>query len=182
MFREKFGKAVLGLFGWKVVNQVKIPEKCVFCIAPHTSNWDFFVGLFAYPAIGGKDKKFMIKKDWFAFPFNLFFKAVGGIPVDRSKKVSTVDQIVEACNNTDHFHLAITPEGTRSANSNWKRGFYYIAKKANIPIIIVYFDYKKKEAGLKEIFYPTDDAEADMTAIKEFYRDVTAKYPEKFAI
>lgn len=182
MFKQKFSQAVLKLFGWKAVREVEIPEKCIFCIAPHTSNWDFFVGLFGYPAIGGTGKQFMIKKEWFRFPFNFFFKAIGGIPVDRSKRVSTVDQLVQVCNNTDHFHLGICPEATRSANPNWKRGFYYIAQKAGIPIALIYFDYKKKEAGLKKIFYPTGDAEADIAEIKEYYKDVTAKYPEKFAI
>ncbi|MCQ2189414.1 MAG: 1-acyl-sn-glycerol-3-phosphate acyltransferase [Paludibacteraceae bacterium] len=182
MFKEKFCKAVLKLFGWTIAKEVDLPEKCVFCVAPHTSNWDFFVGYFAYPAIGGTKKQFMIKKDWFIFPFNLFFKAAGGIPVDRSKRVSTVDQLVEACNNSDHFHLAITPEGTRSANANWKRGFYYIAQNANIAISLVYFDYGKKEVGLKKLFYPTGDADADMAEIKEYYKGVTAKYPEKFAV
>lgn len=182
MLKQKISAFILKACGWKIEKEVDLPEKCVFCIAPHTSNWDFFVGFFAYPAIGGTGKQFMIKKDWFVFPFNLFFKAAGGIPVDRSKKVSTVDQLVEACNNTDHFHLGITPEGTRSANSNWKRGFYYIAKNANIPIVLIYFDYGKKVVGLKKIFHPTDDADADMAEIKNYYRGITAKYPEKFVI
>ena len=182
MIKQKLAKSIMKFFGWKIEQEVDLPEKCVFCIAPHTSNWDFFVGLFAYPAIGGKKKQFMIKKEWFIFPFGIFFKAVGGIPIDRSRRISTVDQLVEVCNNTDHFHLAITPEGTRKANPNWKRGFYYIAKKANIPIALIYFDYKKKEIGIKKLFTPTDDAEADIVAIKEYYRGVNAKYPENFAI
>ena len=182
MLKQKLAKSVLKLFGWKIEKEVELPEKCVFCIAPHTSNGDFVVGLLAYPAIGGKKKQFMIKKEWFAFPFGIFFKAVGGIPVDRSRRISTVDQLVEVCNNTDHFHLAITPEGTRKANPNWKRGFYYIAQKAKIQIALIYFDYKKKEIGIKKMFTPTDDAEADIAAIKEYYRGVSAKYPENFAI
>ena len=182
MLKQKLAKSVLKLFGWKIEKEVELPEKCVFCIAPHTSNWDFFVGLFAYPAIGGKKKQFMIKKEWFAFPFGIFFKAVGGIPVDRSRRISTVDQLVEVCNNTDHFHLAITPEGTRKANPNWKKGFYHIAMGAGIPIMLIGIDYSRKCITAGKMFYPTGDIDKDMREIKLYYKDFKGKIPENFSI
>lgn len=180
--KQKLANAVLKMCGWKVSKNVEFPEKCVICIAPHTSNWDFFFGVVGYAALGGKGKQFMIKKEWFFFPLNLFFKALGGIPIDRKKRTSITDQMVEVCNNNDHFHLGITPEATRKANPNWKMGFYYIAKKANIPIAIVYLDYKKKEGCLKALYTPTDDAEKDLENIKAMYEGVTACYPDQFEV
>ena len=97
-------------------------DKCIICAAPHTSNWDLFIGKLFYGAIGRKTS-FMMKKEWFFFPLGLIFKAVGGIPVDRSRNTSLVDQMANKFAESKQFHLAITPEGTRKPNPNWKRDF-----------------------------------------------------------
>lgn len=180
--RQKIAGTVLKMCGWTVSKNVDFPEKCVICIAPHTSNWDFFFGCLGYSALGGTGKQFMIKKEWFFFPLNLFFKAIGGIPINRGKKTSTTDQMVEACNSSDHFHLGITPEATRKANKDWKMGFYYIAKKADIPIAVVSLDYKKKEGKILSLYIPTDNPEQDIANIKAMYQGVTACYPDQFVI
>ncbi len=83
-------------------------------------------------------------------------------------------------NARETFHLAITPEGTRSLVDNWKMGFYYIARDAGVPIQIAYFDYAKKEMGIKALFYPTNDEQADLAKIQEYYKDVKGKFPAKF--
>lgn len=107
---------------------------------------------------------------------------MGGIPVDRSKRTSVTDQVADEFNKREFFHVAITPEGTRSLVKKWKMGFYYIAMKANVPIQLAYIDYAKKEMGITAIFYPTGDEENDLTKIQEFYKDVTPCHPELFYI
>lgn len=166
--------------GWKLgsTEGVDIP-KCVVCVAPHTSNWDFIVGKLFYTSIGC-NAGFLIKKEWFFFPFNLIFKSMGGIPVDRKKRSSITEQVVEMFNTHERFQVAITPEGTRKRVDDWKKGFYFIALKAKVPILMAYFDYEKKEVGSKGVFYPTGDVENDIRFIREQFRDVTACHPENF--
>jgi len=172
-------KWILKVFGWKAFTTVDEPKKSVICVAPHTSNWDFPVGKLSYIALG-REASFLIKASWFFFPMNFFFNALGGVPVNRSKSNSITDQMAEEFTKRENFHLAITPEGTRSLVEKWKMGFYHIAVKANVPIQLAYIDYAKKELAIKKIFYPTGDEVADMREIQEYYKDVTAKFPEKF--
>ena len=119
--RKKVCRFILHLLGWKV--EVSVPDypKCVICVAPHTSNTDFFLGKLAYLSIG-RHAGFLIKKDWFFFPLNIIFRSMGGIPVDRSKHSDLIDQIVDKFNKHEHFNIAITPEATRKRNPDWKKG------------------------------------------------------------
>jgi len=169
------------LFGWNYELSVEIPDKSVLCVAPHTSNWDFVIGMIFYKSIGGKPHVLM-KKEWFFFPLKYLLKAIGAIPVDRKKKTSVSDQMVAVFNSKNRFQLAIAPEGTRSRTTQWKTGFYYIALNAVVPITLAYIDYSKKEVGVKKIFYPTGDVKCDIEEIKSYYKDVRAKHPGKFAI
>lgn len=111
-----------------------------------------------------------------------FFKAVGGIPVDRSRKTSLVDQMVKHFNECKKFHLAITPEGTRKANPNWKKGFYYIALKAQVPIVLIGIDYSKKMISATKAIMPSGDIDKDMREIKLYFKDFQGKHPENFAL
>lgn len=178
--RRVLCKAILKLFGWKLgsTEGVDLP-KCVICVAPHTSNWDFVIGKLFYTSIGC-NANFLIKKEWFFFPFNLFFNWIGGVPVDRSKRTSVTDQMVARYEANDRFQLAITPEGTRKRVEDWKKGFYFIALKAKVPILVAYFDYAKKEVGTKAVFYPTGDDTHDVDTIRKMYRGVTACHPENY--
>ena len=180
--RKKLSRLILKILGWRAVLKVQIPEKCVFCVAPHTSNSDFLIGRLMYSAIGGKRPSFLIKKEWFRFPFNIIFNPMGGIPVDRNNKNSLIDQIVNIFNTQERFHLAITPEGTRKANPNWKRGFYYIAQRANVPVLLAYINYFNKTAGIEKVFIPTGNEEDDIRGIKSYYQNFQGRHPEKFAI
>jgi len=171
----------LKLFGWNHELSIEIPDKCVLCVAPHTSNWDFFIGMLFYRAIGGEPHVFM-KKEWFFFPLNYLLKSLGILPVDRKKRTSLSDQMVEQFHLRNHFQLAIAPEGTRRKNAQWKTGFYYIALNAGVPIVLAYIDYSKKEVGVKKIFSPTGDVKNDIEEIKSYYKDVHAKHPKRFAI
>jgi len=105
---------------------------------------------------------------------------MGGIPVDRDKKTSVTEQMAEEFAKRQTFNLAITPEGTRKAAHSWKKGFYFIAVKANVPILLAYIDYKKKEVGITKHFQPTGDAEKDIKTIQGYYKGVTARHPQNF--
>lgn len=177
--KKAISKALLRMAGWKLGPVCEGVPKCVVCVAPHTSNWDFIIGKLFYTALG-RNASFLIKKEWFFFPFNMFFSWLGGVPVDRHKRTSVTDQMVEEFNKRKVFQLAVTPEGTRKRAEEWKKGFYYIAEKAHVPIMMAYFDYKKKEVGVKGFFYPTGDVDKDIHTIREHYRDVTACHPENF--
>jgi 1-acyl-sn-glycerol-3-phosphate acyltransferase len=174
------------LTGWKKVGVY--PEntpKSVMIAAPHTSNWDFFYARAAFFLLGIPVKT-TIKKEAMFFPMNLLLKFFGVIPIDRTKrsggltrKNSMVDGMVELFNERDELVIMITPEGTRKYVPKWKTGFYHVAKKANVPIILGYLDYKKKHAGIGPVIYPSDNLEQDMEKILTFYRSVTGKYPER---
>jgi 1-acyl-sn-glycerol-3-phosphate acyltransferase len=121
-----------------------------------------------------------MKKEWFFWPLGPIFRRMGGIPVWRSKHTSMTDNLAETAKKMDKFQLCITPEGTRSPNPDWKKGFYYIALKADIPILLYGVDYEKKEIVCTRTFIPTGNVDADMKVIKDYFKDFKGKYPEKF--
>lgn len=168
------------VLGWKTDMQVQLDDKCVICVAPHTSNCDLIMGKLFYGSIGEKSSHFMIKKEWVRFPLGSFVKRVGGIPVDRSRKNSLVDQMAEVFSNHEKFHLAITPEATRKPNPNWKLGFYYIALGAKVPIVLAAIDYEKKCITLGKKIIPTGEVDKELKEIKLFFKDFKGKHPENF--
>lgn len=167
------------LLGWKAKVSVPDFDKCIICAAPHTTNWDLFIGKLFIGAVG-RESGFLMKKEWFFFPLGPIFRWMGGIPVHRSKRTSMVEQIIEKVKQSDKFHLAITPEGTRSANPEWKKGFYYIALGAQIPIVLIGIDYEKKCITADKYLYPSGDIEKDMREIKLYFKGFKGKHPEKF--
>lgn len=175
-----FSRFILRLWGWKV--RVTAPDypKAIICVAPHTSNWDFIIGKLAYASVHRK-AGFLMKKSWFFFPLGPIFRAMGGIPVSSGKgNESSVDNLVKLFNERKRLTLAITPEGTRSLTTHWRTGFLNIARIANIPIVLAAIDFKEKTARVERTFFPTGDNEADLRVIKDYYKGVTGKYPEKF--
>jgi len=180
-FLEKqFARFLLLVTGWQLEGEVPDLKKCIIIGAPHTSNWDFFFG-FLYKMYFGLNIHFLMKHELFQFPFGMFFRAVGGIPVDRHKKNNLVETLYVKFSQAKNFYLALSPEGTRNKVKEWKRGFYYIAKKANVPIVMAYMDYERKVVGVGQVFYPGKSIEEDMAAIKEYYGKIQAKFPEKFS-
>lgn len=167
------------LLGWKV-NGSFPPElkKYVVAVAPHTSSWDFPVGLAARSILRMHNTKFLGKSQLFRPPFGWIFRALGGYPVDRSSSHDMVDQVVKIFNDHDQFILGLAPEGTRKKVEKFKTGFYYIAKKANVPVIPVGFDFEKKEVIIGQPFFPTNNIEADLESLYSFYRKVKGKNPE----
>ena len=167
--------------GWQVEMTVPYRDKCIICVAPHTSNWDFIIAELYYHSIG-RTAGFLMKKEWFFWPMGVLFRSIGGIPVERSRHVSLTDRVAEAAIKAERFELAVTPEGTRSLVTKWKRGFYFIALKAGLPIQLYAIDYKNKRIVCTQELVPSGDVEADMRLIMDYYRPYEGKYPGKFAV
>lgn len=169
------------LMGFRFVSTQPLPDKYVIALAPHTSNWDFIIGTLHRMAEGYRCN-FMMKKFWFFWPLGYLMRALGGIPVERSKKMSMTDQIAAQARQRNEFHLCITPEGTRKRVSEWKKGFYYIALKADLPIMLYAVDYEKKEIRCTKSIIPNGDFDSQMAEIKNYFRDVKGKHPELFTV
>lgn len=169
---------LMRLTGWRVEGKLPDLPKYVLIGAPHTSNWDFvlFLGIvFTLRA----NVKFMGKAELFRFPHGPFFYYCGGIPVDRKKSTGLVEQMVDACHKADKFILTIAPEGTRHHVTEWKRGFYHIAKSAGIPIVMAVVDGKKKIARVGQVFQPTEDMETDMKSIQGYFEGAVGINPRR---
>lgn len=178
--RKQFARFILRLFGWHLLPLPEDrPQGSVICVAPHTSNWDFLLGLLFSWALGFH-ASFLMKSDWFFFPLGLLLKALGGIPVNRKQRGQMVDRLQHLLRERGRMHLAITPEGTRSKAEKWKSGFYHIAVEANLPIELAVIDYGRKSVGIFEVFRPTGDIDQDLSYIRGRYNKGQAKYPEQF--
>lgn len=167
--------------GWTTEVTVDHPDKYIICLAPHTSNWDFILGLLYSRSIG-MQSNFLMKKEWFFWPLDPIFRSLGGIPVYRQKHSSMTESMAESAKQAKVFHLCITPEGTRSKNPDWKKGFYFIALKAGIPILLYGLDYERKLIQCTKTVIPSGDLEADMRDIKLYFKGFKGKKPENFTI
>ncbi len=167
------------LLGWRKEVSVQIPDKCIVALAPHTSNWDFVMGQL-YSCAEDFRCQFMMKKEWFAFPLGGLMRRLGGIPVERSKHTSLTDQLAQVAVKSEHFSLCITPEGTRKPVEEWKRGFYYIALKAEIPILLFGLDYGRKRIVCNKIVVPDGRVEEQMREIRDYFKDFKGKKPTNY--
>ena len=149
--------------GWTATITEEHPDKYIICLAPHTSNWDFLI-------------------EWFFWPLGPIFRKLGGIPVWRSKKTSMTDNLAATARQEHTFHLCITPEGTRSLNPEWKKGFYYIAQKAELPILLYGVDYEKRHIQCTKTIIPNGDIDSQMREIKLYFKGFKGKHPENFTI
>lgn len=181
MLRNFCNWLLIGRWKWKLNVTVELPPKCIIALAPHTSNWDFVLGQL-YMRSQGMRINFLMKKEWFFWPLGAFFRRIGGIPVYRSKHTHMTDNLAQEAGQRATFRLCITPEGTRSLNPDWKLGFYYIALKAQIPILLYGLDYERKLIQCTESFIPTGDIDNEMKMIKRYFKDFKGKYPEKFTV
>jgi 1-acyl-sn-glycerol-3-phosphate acyltransferase len=183
-FRLRFWNQVLRWTGWKIVGTYPTVDKYIMIIAPHTSNWDVPLGLIVGWAgkilLEGWPYGFMIKDVWFKGPLGPIMRGLGGLPIDRSRPHEVVGQMAEALEQHDRFLLAITPEGTRKRTKFWKSGFYFIAQKAEVPIVPISLDYGRKEVGVGDAITVTGDMERDMALFRAFFADVTPRYPDNF--
>jgi 1-acyl-sn-glycerol-3-phosphate acyltransferase len=160
---------VLGVFGWRMVGELPDVAKLVLIAAPHSTNWDVIWGLLFKVSLR-LDVHFIGKREAFVGPLGMALRAFGGIPVDRSAAHGLVGEMRREFATRERFWLALAPEGTRKKVQKWKTGFWHIAREAGVPILPVYFHYPEKTVGLGPLFYPTDDVNADVARIREFYR------------
>ena len=165
------------LLGWHTVGQFPKVDKAVFIVVPHTSWVDFFLGLLIR-RVWDEEINFIAKKSLFKFPFGWYFKWMGGAPIDRSKNNDTVSAIASIFQEKKKFRLALSPEGTRKKVTAWKTGFYYIAKAADVPVVLVAFDYGKKQIKISKPYFTTANKEKDFKLYKSYFKGATGKIPE----
>ena len=172
---------VTRIMGWKLIGQPVPDPKCIILGAPHTSMWDFVVSYLFYTAIGGK-ANIIVKSDVFKWPLKPILLWAGAIPVNRGKGASFTKHMIETVRKKERIQLAMTPEGTRKATKKWKAGFHTLSRALDIPVYYGFFDWGKKEIGIGEQVLITDNAEADMQRVKQWYIDkgVVGKHPALF--
>jgi 1-acyl-sn-glycerol-3-phosphate acyltransferase len=171
-------RSVLWLTGWRTHVIPPPTFRYVVIGAPHTSNWDFVIALLLM-IVEGIPIRLMGKDSVFRGPIGVLMRSLGAIPVNRRERTNMVDQVAAKFDEYDDLIIGISPEGTRSKVSRWRTGFYYIALKANVPIVMAYLDYQNKVCGLGPSIKPTGDIQADFMIIREFYSGIVGKYPQK---
>jgi 1-acyl-sn-glycerol-3-phosphate acyltransferase len=177
-FFRFLSNSIMHLIGWRVEGALPDLPKFVLIAAPHSSNWDFLMFLGVVFRLKA-NVRFMGKAELFRNPFGWFFRYCGGIPVDRSKSQGLVEQMVNACQTSDKFILTIAPEGTRHLVTEWKMGFYHIARNAGIPIVMAIVDGKKKTMSVGQVFHPTENMDADIKTIKGYFVGMAGINPRK---
>lgn len=176
-FLQSFASQSLKLTGWKITGDLPKTPKFILAVAPHTSNWDFFIGIATMFCLKLK-VSFLAKGSIFRWPVKSLLTTIGGIGVDRSLSHGVVGQIVEKFNDNERFILGIAPEGTRSKTVEWRSGFLHIAQQANVPIIPVSFDFKKKEVKFHREVFVAGDIELALFEFKQIFAGVCAKNPQ----
>lgn len=172
---------LMRLTGWRFTG-AGFPDvrKFVLIVAPHTSNWDFPVGIMAMYALGIRGT-FLGKDTLFKFPLGVLMRFLGGFPVDRSARSDVVTQTVELVERTERIIVVLSPEGTRKLTPRWRSGFYWIAQKSGIPILPIAFDFSRKAIHMYPVFEPTGDQDADIVELRKLFGPEMAFYPEKYA-
>lgn len=174
-------KLMLKVIRWRVVGSLPSEhKKYVLIVAPHTSNWDFFLFVLAVSVLRLKPSV-LIKSTLFVGPLGWFLRYCGAIPVNRKQTNSLVNYIADIYAEREEFVLIITPEGTRSANPNWKLGFHHVATTAQVPILIVYVDSAIRTIGIEGLMEPSQDVNADLSTIKTFFDSKSGLKPENYA-
>lgn len=168
-FTRWLGRTALAAGGWRIIGPIPDLSKAVLIVAPHSSNWDGFWGMAAKIALG-LEVRVLGKTQLFWWPLGPLLRRLGAIPVDRSSPQGTIEQAIGIIRDFDRIWFTLTPEGTRKRVDKWKTGFWKIARNADVPIVMAYFDYPRKRIGIHEVFHPTDNLQQDMARIREWYR------------
>lgn len=172
-------RAFLKLTGWEGEGFRPAEPRFVLIAAPHTTNWDLAY-LLAFAVLFDVRITWMGKHVLFQPPLGWLMRAVGGMPVVRSKRGDLVEQLVKEFETRETLALVVPAEGTRAYTPYWKSGFYHIARGANVPIVMGYLDYARRRGGFGAAVIPTGDVRADMDEIRDFYEDIAGKYPDRF--
>ena len=175
------GYVLKHILGWKLKNEFPDIKKGIVIFAPHTSYMDALYGKLYFMEISIKHV-FLSKKELFFFPMNIAMKLFGSIPIRNVKNNNAIYLVTEMLNNANELLIVISPEGTRAKVTRWNTGFYYIAIKANVPIVVAYLDYNNKEIGIKGVIDNLHNKHEVMKQIKEMYAGVSAKHPDKFSL
>jgi tRNA (guanine-N7-)-methyltransferase len=175
---RKFAKLLLRLGGWETVGGAFDVPRAVCIAAPHTSNWDGFWAL-TYKVAFDIDIRFFAKHSLFWFPLGNLLRALGGINLDRDRAGSAVTRAIEMFGREETFYFGLAPEGTRRKTSGWKTGFYRIALGAGVPVYLGFLDFGRRRIGIGPRIELTGDQDADLATIREFYKDVQGRWPEK---
>ena len=168
---------LLRIFRWRVTHLPPPAPKGVVIIYPHTSNWDFILGVLARSVIQLR-MHWVGKHSLFRWPFETIMRGLGGIPIDRSEPQGLVDQLKREFDRYAEIFIVLTPEGTRSHTTHWKSGFYHIALGLKVPLGLATFDYSKRQIILTDWFWLTGDVERDLAHLRDVYRDTHGKHPE----
>jgi 1-acyl-sn-glycerol-3-phosphate acyltransferase len=172
---KRIGRTVMRISGWRFEGELPDVPKVLISVAPHTSNWDFVVGVMGLWSLDIK-LSFIGKHTLFRGWFGTWLRSLGGIPADRRAKNGLVGDVVAAFNARDHMILALSPEGTRTLDKGFKSGFLHIAYGAKAPVLLAYFDFKNRVIGFGPLFYTTGNIEADLKHVIDFYRPIRGKY------
>lgn len=175
------GYILTNILGWKIKGELLFVKKSIFIFAPHTSYYDALYGKLFLNDLGIK-YKILSKKELFWFPMNVIMKLYGSIPVRGVVGKNAIYQVSQILEESQSLHVILSPEGALAKVTKWNKGFYYMAYKAKVPIVVGSIDYKKKEIGVKGIIENLNDEEEVMHQINTMYSDVIAKYPEKFSL
>jgi 1-acyl-sn-glycerol-3-phosphate acyltransferase len=179
-FSRALGRAILRLFGWRVTGTFPPLPQFVLIVAPHTSNWDFFVGVLGMFATGLR-AHWLGKHTIFRWPVSPFLRWLGGEPVDRSASHGTVGAAIAHFRSHAHWVLALSPEGTRRRVAAWRTGFLRIATGAGVPIVPVWFDYRSRTIGIGAPVRPGGDESADLAQVRALFHKEMARHPALYA-
>ena len=173
---SRIARRLLALAGWKVMYQPPAAKKAVIVFYPHTSNWDFVFGILARTVLD-LPIHFAAKDSLFVLPHGPVFRALGGIPVNRSVRTGFVSQVADEYRRRDEFYLAIAPEGTRRLTPGWKSGFYRLALAAQVPLGLAFIDYSRREVGVVDYLDLVGDEAVDFQRIRQIYAGKQGRHP-----
>jgi 1-acyl-sn-glycerol-3-phosphate acyltransferase len=176
---RSLGRAALRILGWRIEGAVPDVPRCVIIVAPHTSNWDFVVGMATALALGLRIH-YLGKHTIFRWPFRRLLRWSGGVPVDRAAPGDVGERTLATMRAADRMFLALSPEGTRHKVEHWKTGFHRIALGAGVPIFPVALDYRSRAVRLLPLFVPSPDYAADLGRLRSLYSPAMARHPESF--
>ena len=174
---QAIAKLILRIGGWEMAGELPAERRAVVIAAPHTSNWDGFWAL-VYKVAVQLDIHFFAKRSLFWFPLNILLRALGGVPLDRKRAGSAVDQAIEMLKTKESYYFGLAPEGTRSRADHWKSGFYRIAEGADVPVVLGFLDYGKRRIGIGPTLKLSGDPQQDLEFFRAFYSDVKGRRPE----
>lgn len=174
-FSKTLGRTMMRLSGWHIEGELPDIPKVVISVAPHTTNWDFVIGVMVLWALDIKIS-FLGKHTLFRGLFGKWMRSIGGIPVDRESTHGVVGDAVRAFQQSERMVLALAPEGTRQLSKGFKMGFLHIAHGANVPILLAYFDFSRKVVGFGPLLTTTGDVQRDMKTVLDYYRPIRGKY------